>query len=154
MFLFMAQKESSSWYGPRGCIEDYGSDFFMQNKVTHDGLIQLWAEYLHRNMNLQTDETGYYFSIFKNGIQVFGKDGVMWDADEDQKRKLFPELQEQDDRKEMTLIAREGSILACEKQAEQVEKIARDKQEEESRQKEERRLQRLKQFETLKKEFG
>lgn len=80
-FLFIAIKPSSAdYYGGRFGAK-YSSDSEIMNMLTAERLVKSWSTYLLRNMNLDPNETGYEFCVFKNGIHVWGNN-QSWDGAE------------------------------------------------------------------------
>jgi len=79
-FLIVAYKPDSVDYC-RGCrMESYSADHAVTNMLTADALVDLWAVYLLKNLNLGCNESGYGFWIFKDGIKVFDEYQPYWDG--------------------------------------------------------------------------
>jgi hypothetical protein len=81
LYLFIARKDSSEDYCRGHRMASYSSDFEMKNFLTRDELIKLWAEYLQKNMNLDCNESGYAFAVFRDGTKLFD-DHVTFDGGE------------------------------------------------------------------------
>lgn len=161
MFLFIAYKPNSSDYC-KGChMASYSSDFETKNMLNSQELTEFWSEYLFKNLNLECNEEGYSFYIYKDGIQVWNENYCRWDGgerfvyDSDEYWINYTKLEEQEkeDNEEISGIWAKANELANKKQqskkeAEQAkliaenQKIANDALE-----------RRRKEFEKLKQEF-
>ena len=165
LYLFIAKKEDSVDYC-RGCrVASYSADFQMQNWLTRDQLIADWGDYLHRNMNLDCNEAGYKFFVFRDGIKMFDDDnssGVTFDASEQygygsvefDKNYERLELEAADANCEMTEIYALARAEANRLQGAKVTKEEREAAEKALRDAETAKQSRRTQFEHLKKEFG
>ncbi len=63
-------------------MASYSSDHKVKNWLTVEALTEELAACLHRNMNLDCNEAGYRFWIFKNGVMVFNETYQTWDGAE------------------------------------------------------------------------
>lgn len=82
-FLFIANKPSSVDYCRGRLMAYYDSDYIMENMLTAEKLVMLWAKYIRSNMNLSCNEAGYEIRIFKDGIQVWSQNYSTRDGDWD-----------------------------------------------------------------------
>lgn len=70
-FIFIAYKSDSVDYC-KGCrMASYSSDFYICDALDEVELIKKWSEYLLKNMELDCNEDGYIFHIFKHGVRVY-----------------------------------------------------------------------------------
>lgn len=152
-FLFVACKDDSV-DNCMGCkIAHYGSDFHIQNWLTEQGLIDLWAHYLQRNLNLDHNETGYEFWIFKGGKTVWD-DGPCWNGQEHDTWGYDKDEVENEWKGEAWRLNFKAEDLAKLLQKEKLEKEAAKKAAEEAKIQAEAKEQRRKQLELLQKEFS
>lgn len=162
MFLLIAYKPDSEDYC-RGCrMASYSADFETHNMLTADKLTELLAGYLFKNLNLDCNETGYHFYIYKDGIQVWHENYCRWDGAEryvyntDEYWEHFTELEEREkqDADEINGIYIKAQELAGLKQENKknadIAKKNADIAMSVAAEKESRRLE----FEKLQKEFG
>lgn len=161
-FLLVAYKPQSADYS-RGCLmASYHADHVVHNQLAHYQLINLWAGYLLKNLNLDYNEAGYDFFIFKDGVQVWKEQNATWDGAEryDYNSDAYHEhltefdRQEAEDTEEIHGIHNQAKTLAennhrLNKEAEQARKVL-EQQEANIKAKEKCR----KEFEKLQKEFG
>lgn len=160
-FLFVANKPSSSDYC-RGCLmASYSSDYIMENMLTAEQLVKQWAECLHRNMNLDCNEAGYEFHIFKDGIKVWNETYSTWDGgqryeyESDDYYAHYSELeaQEQADQGEINDLHAQAKALAEQMQNGQKEKERQEAEAKRLKEEADAKERRRKEFERLKEEF-
>lgn len=165
LYLFIAKKESSEDYC-RGCrMASYSSDFQKKNYLTKDELVKEWGFYLQKNMNLDCNESGYKFMVYRDGTKLFDDDegcGVSFDGaerygyntDEYYANCERLEVEEADANCEMTEIYALAREAANKLQGEKLTKEEREAAEKAAKDaaaaKETRRIQ----FLQLQKEFG
>ena len=124
----------------------YQSDHEVYAELTEEELIERWSEYLFKNMNLDCNEDGYTFWIFKDGTQIINQSSTCWLYDE--------EGNENKEEIETTNnLQQKAQTLAKEKN--ERAKAAKAKAEEEANRKrtEYEKLRRAAEYEKLKKEF-
>ncbi len=161
-YLFIALKPDSTDYC-RGCrMASYSSDFHQQNHLKADELVELWSTYLHKNLNLDCNEAGYDFYIYKDGVQVWNETYSRWDggerfgynADEYYVRYDELEKQEQEDLAAINEIHGRAKEKAEQKQQAQKQAEAKKKADEQRAADEKAKEERRKQFEKLQQEFS
>lgn len=154
-YLFIAQKPDSTDYC-RGCrMASYSSDFFIENMLNREQLVKRWAEYIQKNMNLDCNETGYDFYVFKNGVKLFEEQYTRWDGAERYEDQWCDEaeLEEKDDMAEISEIFSEATALANKLQGDKITKQEKEKAEEIKKEAEKAKQERQALYEKLKKEF-
>lgn len=142
-FILIAYKPRSEDYC-KGCLmASYDSDHAVHSVLTEEEFVRVWSEYLLRNMNLDINEHGYTFWVFKDGIQVIADSSYYWDGDDD--GTVHEQLVE-DLHKRAEIIAQEkrDKINKEKKEAEEAAKLKRDAAD---------KLRRAAEYEKLKKEF-
>jgi hypothetical protein len=143
-------------------MASYQSDFVIENNLTREKLVKTWAEYFHKNMNLDCNEAGYTFFVFDEGVQIYNEHGVTWDGDQkleygtDEYWEHYSEneVKKVDSNAITNSIEAEAQKLACELQHKQKEKERREKEEIARKEAEIDKERRRKQFEALNQEFG
>lgn len=152
LYLFIAQKPDSTDYC-RGCrMASYSSDFFIENLMNREELIKKWAEYIQKNMNLDYNEAGYGFYVFKNGFKLFEENYPRcdrWWQHEDDKAEIL----EKEDMAEITEIFSEATALATKLQGDKATKEEKEKVVEAQKEAEKAKKERQLLYEKLKKEF-
>lgn len=82
MFIFVAYKPDSV-DNCMGCrVGSYSSDHTIKHMLTTDALVDEWAVHLLKDLDADTNEVGYYFWIFKDGIKVYDEWLPYWDSRE------------------------------------------------------------------------
>lgn len=142
-FILIAYKPRSEDYC-KGCLmASYSSDHAVHSALTEEELVQVWSEYLLKNINLDMNESGYDFWIFKDGIQVISESSYCWDGDDDGTihEQLVEDLRQ---RAEIVAKIKNDKINKEKKEAEEAAKLKRDAAD---------KLRRAAEYEKLKKEF-
>jgi hypothetical protein len=162
MYLLIEYKTDSTDYCSGCRMASYSSDHQVHNFLTAEQLVEKWAKYLHRNLNLDCNEAGYEFWIFKNGVMLFKENYTDWDGAErygyntDEYYEHIEELeaQEKADLQEISELHHKAKAMAQvmqDKQKQNEKKLTEQKAaEDRTRAKEDRR----KEFEKLQQEFG
>lgn len=69
-YMFVTYKPTSDDFC-MGChMATYSSDYEISYELTEDALIERWGHFLFLNMNLDCNEVGYDFWVFRNGLPV------------------------------------------------------------------------------------
>ena len=124
----------------------YPSDHEVHAELTEEELVERWSGYLFKNMNLDCNEDGYTFWIFKDGTQIIDQSSICWLYDEDGNENK-EEIE--------TVNGLQQKAQALAKVKDERAKAAKAKAEEEANRKraEADKLRRAAEYEKLKREF-
>ena len=152
MYVFIAYKPDSTETS-RGCrMGSYSSDHAV-HIVDRKGLVNIWAQYLQKNLNLDCQETEYEFWVFKDGVMVFEERCITWDDGTYRDVNDTDEIIIEAEKAEINDVYKEASILAAKNDKTEKSQKALESQKAAQATLEKSRQARLEQFKTLKKEF-
>ena len=149
MYTFIAYKPNSDDYCRNCHMASYSSDFFSMVTPYRQDLIEIWSDYLLKNLELKANERGYDFGIMSGNATY----GSLIERRDYEEQSEVDELQTQTALDDICRAESDANLLAKDK----FERKKREFEEKQKKANEEARIASLnarkKLYDDLKKEF-